>query len=102
MRHFPIRLAAAAIPCCLMLAAGAPPKLRLGEVQDIAPTGYRVELTLDPAETSFSGSIAIQVRLGKPAQTIWLNANRIAVNSAAVTAAGKLLHAKPVPGGDDF
>jgi alanyl aminopeptidase len=102
MGHLPIRLALAAVPCCVMLAAGGPPKLRLGEVQDIAPTGYRVELTLDPAETSFSGSIAIQVTVGKPAKTIWLNANRIAVSSAMVTSGGKLLRAKPVAGGDDF
>jgi len=102
MSHFPIRLALAAVPCCLMLAAGAPPKLRLSEVQDIAPTGYRVELTLDPAETSFSGSISIQVKVGKPAQTIWLNANRIVVGSASVTSGGKVWKAKPVAGGDDF
>jgi alanyl aminopeptidase len=71
-------------------------------VQDIAPTGYRVELTLDPAATSFGGSIAIRVKVGRPAQTIWLNANRIAVSSASVTAGGKVWKAKTVPGGDDF
>ena len=102
MGHFPVRVAAIAISCRAMLAADGPPKLRLGEVQDIAPTAYRVELTLDPGETGFNGSIAIQVTVGKPARTIWLNANRIAVSSASVTARGKLWKARAVPGGDDF
>ena len=102
MGHFPVRVAVLAISCRAILAADGPPKLRLGEVQDIAPTAYRVELALDPAETGFSGSIAIHIKVGKPAKTIWLNANRIAVSSASVTAGGKLWQARAVPGGDDF
>jgi len=102
MGHFPIRLAVIAVFCRAILAADGPPRLRLGEMQDIAPTAYRVELTLDPAESGFNGSIAIQVTVGKPAKTIWLNANRIAVRSASVTARGKLWQARAVPGGDDF
>ena len=34
--------------CSLAFAAGQPPKLRLAEVQAIAPAGYLADLTLDP------------------------------------------------------
>ncbi|MGO9260354.1 MAG: M1 family metallopeptidase [Bryobacteraceae bacterium] len=84
------------------LAADQPPKLRLAEVQNVAPERYRAELTLDPDKTGFSGDIRIQVKVGQPAQTIWLNANRIAVQQASVTAGGKTLTAKALAGGDDF
>ena len=43
-------------------AADQPPKLRLAEVQNIAPEGYRAELTLDPDKAEFSGNIRIQVK----------------------------------------
>ncbi|HUI55371.1 MAG TPA: M1 family metallopeptidase [Bryobacteraceae bacterium] len=88
--------------CSLASAAGQPPKLRLSEVQDVAPVRYQVDLTLDPEKDSFSGSVAIQVNLNKPAQTIWLNASQIAVEVASVAAGGKTWPAKPLPGGDDF
>ena len=88
--------------CGSALAAGQPPKLRLSEVQDVAPARYRVELTLDPAKDSFSGAISIEVNLKQPAQTIWLNANRIAVQQASATSGGQTFPAQPLPGGSDF
>ena len=84
------------------LLAATPPKLRLAEVQDIAPERYRVELTLDPARDGFSGVVQIPVRLNRPAQTIWLNANQIAVQEASVIAGGKTLAATAQPEGADF
>src|SRR5436190_10687128 len=85
-----------------VVAAAQPPKLRLAEVQDITPEKYRAELTLDPDKSEFSGNIRIQVKVNRPVQTIWLNANRIAVQQASVIAGGKTLAAKTLPGGDDF
>src|SRR5215471_5524 len=73
----------------LIAAAGAPPKLRLSEVQQIQPTGYRVELSLDPAKSTFSGSIRIRVVVGEATRNVWLNANQIAVDAASVTAGGR-------------
>src|SRR5260370_22466301 len=84
------------------LAADQPPKLRLAEVQNLAPERSRAELTLDPAKTEFSGNIRIRVKVNQPVQTIWLNANRIAVQRASVIAGGKTVIAKTLPGGDDF
>jgi len=37
-----------------LLAPDQPPKLRLLEVQNIAPEKYRVELTLDPDKNEFT------------------------------------------------
>jgi hypothetical protein len=70
------------------LAADKPPKLRLTEVQNLTPERYRADLTLDPDKAEFSGNIRIQVKVYQPVQTIWLNANRIAVQKASVIAAG--------------
>ena len=88
--------------CSLAFAAGPAPKLRLSEVQDIAPASYRVDLTLDPGKDSFAGVIDIRVVVKKPAETIWLNANKIAVEDASIASGGKTWQAKTVPGGDDF
>ena len=82
--------------------SGQPPKVRLAEVQDVSPTHYRVTLDLDPAKPTFGGTIVIQVRIDKPAQTLWLNASRIAVQEASAAVAGKTWQAKAIPGGDDF
>ena len=84
------------------LAADQPPKLRLAEVQNIAPEKYHAELTLDPDKTEFTGNIRIQVKVNQPARTIWLNASRIAVQQASVTAGGNTVTARTLPGGDDF
>jgi alanyl aminopeptidase len=88
--------------CGSASAAGQPPKLRLSEVQDVAPTRYRAELTLDPAKDKFAGVLSIDVNLKAPAQTIWLNASQITVQEASATAGGKSWQAQAVPGGSDF
>jgi len=80
----------------------APPKLRLAEVEDIAPKGYRAELTLDPGKATFSGSVAITMDIAKGTGVIWLNQERITIQSAVLKTAGKELKAQIVPGGDDF
>lgn len=83
-------------------AAEAPPKTRLAEVENLAPKGYRAELTLDPEKSSFSGSIVIRMDIVRRLQTIWLNQERIQIRSATLSAAGKVFQAQVVPGGDDF
>ena len=86
--------------CFAAVAAEQPPTLRLPDT--IAPTSYRVDLHLDPAKNDFAGSVNIEVTLTAPAQTIWLNANRITVQTAALSAQGKSFPAQVLPGGDDF
>jgi alanyl aminopeptidase len=88
--------------CVIGFAADAPPKTRLAEVQDIQPTGYSADLTLDPGKDTFSGSISIRLQVGKPSNTIWLNQEKISITSAVLMAQGIQHKASVVPGGDDF
>ena len=83
-------------------AADNSPKLRLSEVENIQPTGYTVDLTLDPAKNTFSGTIIIRMDIKEPVQTIWLNQEKIQIQSATLSAGGKTLKAAAIPGGDDF
>jgi alanyl aminopeptidase len=83
-------------------AGAAPPKLRLSEVQKIHPESYKAALTLDPQETTFSGSIEIRLDIDEPTDTIWLNANKLDIESPSIRAGGQQLTASVLPGGDDF
>ena len=83
-------------------SAAQPPKLRLSEVEDIQPISYRADLTLDPEKDDFRGSIAIKLDVKKPTDIVWLDQEKITVDTATLTAAGKTWTAKSIPGGDDF
>ena len=84
------------------LAAADAPKLRLDDVEDVAPQRYRVELTLDPAKNSFSGSVRVSLSIHKPFTVLWLNASQIGIESAELQTAGGRQTAETIPGGDDF
>ena len=84
----------------LTFAQTEAPKLRLPDT--VAPTGYRVELKLDPAKPDFSGSIRIDVDLKRPIETVWLNATNLKVQSAQFAGGGKTVAAKILPDHPDF
>ncbi|HEX4773846.1 MAG TPA: M1 family metallopeptidase [Bryobacteraceae bacterium] len=88
--------------CLTATAADSPPKLRLSEVQQVKPTGYRVELTLDPDKETFSGSISIRLDIQHPIQVLWLNATKIAVQNASLTSGGEKQVATVVAGDPNF
>ncbi len=67
-----------------------------------APTSYNVELSLDPAKTTFSGKIAIKLDIKQPLETLWLNGAKLEVQSAQLKAGGKTYNAKSTPAGSDF
>ncbi len=100
MRTFGVASLLLFLICSLGYAADAPPTLRLPDTA--APTSYLATLTLDPAKNDFQGTIDIQLNIKAPIQTLWLNANQLAVKEASLTAAGKTYPAKAVPSGDDF
>ena len=83
-------------------AADNPPKLRLSEVENIQPTGYKVDLALDPAKNTFSGTIVIRMDIKEPVQTIWLDREKIQIQSVALSAGGKTRKATTILGGVDF
>lgn len=83
-----------------LAAADQPPTLRLPNT--VAPTSYRVELALDPSKPDFTGSIAIQVDVKQPVDTIWLNASKIQAGEATFEANGKRMTAKVEASGKSF
>ena len=88
--------------CVSAFAADSPPKTRLAEVEDIQPTSYKVDLTLDPGKDTYSGSISIRMQVNKPVETIWLNQEKLSIKSAVLTSRGVEHRANIIPGGDNF
>ncbi|HXE61946.1 MAG TPA: M1 family metallopeptidase [Bryobacteraceae bacterium] len=95
-------LCVALVTCLGTLAADAPPKLRLSEVEDVQPVRYKAELNLDTAKDTFTGTITIQLQIEKPVQTLWLNQKKLSLSNAALTARGRTQKAKAIAGGDEF
>lgn len=60
--------------------APEPPTLRLPAT--VAPTHYAVELHLDPSQTTFAGTVDIDVDVKEPTRVIWLHAKEITVQGA--------------------
>ena len=85
-----------------MRAADTPPKTRLNEVQNVQPVDYRVDLTLDPAQDTFNGSIVIRLDIREALQTLWLNQEKLHIKSAILTAGSSERLATVLLGGDDF
>ncbi len=85
-----------------LFAADTPPKLRLAEVEQMAPTNYRATLTVDPAEDQFTGSISITLDVRQPSNVIWLNGTKLSIESASLKSLGQQMQATVLPGGNDF
>ena len=83
-----------------LLAAPQPPTLRLPT--DAVPSRYKLELTLDPAKTEFSGEVTIDLKISKATGIVWLNQSHLSVSAASVDQSGAKRVAKIVPGGDDY
>ena len=56
---------------------------RLGDT--VTPTHYRLELTIDPTQESFSGSVSIDARINEPVDSIWLHGNGLEVDEIFLT-----------------
>ena len=65
-----------------------PPKLRLPA--DVAtPVRYRLDLTAIPDQDTFTGTIEIDLRFAKSTPVLWLNAQKLTVKEASLTAEGE-------------
>ncbi len=60
-----------------------PPVGRLGDV--VAPTHYRIELSIDPSKESFSGVVDIDLMLNEPQDAIWLHGKNLDVSEVYLT-----------------
>lgn len=68
-------------------ARAAAPEPPLGRLPDtVAPTAYRLELTVDPKLQRFSGHTEIDAVLARPTASIFLHGNGLKVTRARVTA----------------
>ncbi len=77
-----------------------PPKLRLPGTAE--PTGYAVELALDPGQDTFRGKVDVDVRLKEKTRLLWLNGSDLVVGKASASSADRSVGVRPVPGGGDF
>jgi cytosol alanyl aminopeptidase len=81
-------------------ALPAQPALRLGDA--VRPLAYELTLAMVPTAAGFDGRIGIDIELARPQDGFWMNANRLQVKNAVLTADGKSYTATIVPGGDDY
>jgi aminopeptidase N len=64
----------------------------LGKLPDsVKPLRYRLDLTVDPAKESFSGTVDIDVELSEPATTIYLHGRNLAIRRAAALWDGQVI-----------
>ena len=63
----------------------APPRGRLPA--GVQPEAYRIELLVDPDRVSYGGSVAIDVLLDRPQQTLWLHSRGPRVGTVSLTRA---------------
>ncbi len=87
-------------PTAAEAPAPTPPALRLPG--DVRPTGYSVELTLDPKVSAFQGVVELGLEVSKPTSVVWLHGKNLTVKEATLTQAGAAFEMKPVKGGTDF
>ncbi len=76
------------------------PTLRLPK--NFVPTGYVARLDIDPAKTTFDGSIAISGVIGQPSSVIWLHGYHLKVSRATATKAASEVAITVTPRGDDL
>ncbi|MBC5765504.1 M1 family metallopeptidase [Ramlibacter albus] len=94
-------LAFAAVFPAQAQAPRTPPVMRLGDA--VKPLAYDLALTVDPAHAGFSGRVEIDVDVRQATDFFWMNANRVDVRSAVLTAGGQRYDAKAtLAPGDQF
>lgn len=76
-----------------------PPKLRLGDA--VRPVRQALELTLLPAEETFTGRVEIDLDLRVSLSVLWLNGTGLKVREASLLSNGRTLTARVIPGDED-
>ncbi|MFK2877376.1 M1 family metallopeptidase [Rhodanobacter hydrolyticus] len=97
-RHLrPLLLTALAASCGMAFAASAD-QVPAGRLPAWAvPQSYRIAFKVDPAQTDFSGTTTIKVKLAQASDHVWLDGAELKVSKVTVTdAAGKAHDAKYV------
>jgi alanyl aminopeptidase len=97
--HKLIRLFATGVFVAAALAQ-QPPAFRLGDA--VKPLRYAADLTVVPAQDTFSGAIDIALSVGKSTPVLWLNATDLTIREATLSVNGTTSEARVLPGGKDF
>ena len=69
---------------------------------DVTPKKHIIELTIDPAQDTFTGWSRIEVDLAKSTKTLWINAKDLTPQQSSVTYQGNTLQATATPTGGEF
>lgn len=64
----------------------------------VRPVRQAIELTLDPRQERFQGAVAIDLEIGAPTDTLWLNAVDLTIGDATLRTAGGSRSLTVVPG----
>ncbi len=85
MRRVLMLVALLCAPCASQAQDTAPP----GRLPDtVVPTHYRLDLSIDPRQTTFRGEAQIEVTLALATRSIWLHGLGLKVKTASVSAGG--------------
>ncbi|HEY0093215.1 MAG TPA: M1 family peptidase, partial [Archangium sp.] len=71
-----------------------PPQLRLPD--SVRPVRYALDLTLLPAEPTYSGTVTVDLDVREPVRQVWLHAQELQVTQARVLVNGRTLEARAV------
>ena len=72
-----------------------PPTFRLPTFA--LPVDYELHLILAPDQDTFTGTVDINLSIQQPTSVLWLNADKITIRKATLSAAGEALTAKILP-----
>ncbi len=78
----------------------APPTLRLP--RRVEPVAHRATLRVDPAATTFTGAMEIDVKIVTPAPVIWLHGYQLQVEAATAERGGDSVALTVTPHGEDL
>jgi alanyl aminopeptidase len=84
---FMSRLCSVLVSFACLCAWGAPPDFLLPN--GVIPTKHTIELTIDPARSTFRGWARIAVDLEKPQSEIWINGKDLILEQASIEFRGK-------------
>jgi len=103
MRFLTLRSAAAGLLAVfgavrIFGAEPEPPALRLPKTA--RPTGYVVDLTIDPAQPTFRGTVDVGVRLDEKTSYLWMHSDSLKIDKASAKSGGNTVGATATPRGD--
>jgi alanyl aminopeptidase len=79
-----------------------PPQPALRLPRNFLPTRYAARLDVDPAKSTFDGSIAISGIIDRPSSVIWLHGRHLTVHRASATKESSELPITVTPKGEDL